>query len=388
MELIAIASLYGLYTGIRGVKSDDLDAADDTARQLLHLERVWHLNPEHPLNNLLVHVTALAVPACYFYATLHYIVTPAVLIWMYRRNPSHYRRARSTILLTTILGLVGFWLLPTTPPRLLADAGFHDTMAQVHGWGWWGDDASAPRGLGGLTNQYAAMPSLHCGWALWCGFLLARHARHRAVRVIGALYPVGTTLVVMSTGNHYFLDAVGGVVDVILAAAIVLLVGRVLPRRPKPSASTRPPRHPSRFPLRRHPRRPTWSASAGGRPPAASAAPAETVGDRLLGRHPDDRPARTRPRIAILQGQSRPEFEHTFDKLALWLMPDSLMPDSLIPDSLMPESLMPDSSRHFRRPFRRHCLMSLRRWRSARWRMGSPAARWAAAPGSTCAAVG
>ncbi|WP_052711170.1 phosphatase PAP2 family protein [Pseudofrankia sp. DC12] len=243
VELLAIASLYGLYTGIRGIKSDDLGTADQTARRLLHFEQVWHLNPEHPLNNLLLHVTALAVPACYFYATLHYILTPAVLAWMYRRNPAHYRRARSTILLTTILGLVGFWLLPTTPPRLLAGAGFHDTMAQVSDWGWWGEDASAPRGLGGLTNQYAAMPSLHCAWALWCGFLIARLARRPVVRVLGVCYPLLTTLVVMSTGNHYFLDAVGGIIDLTLAAGIVLLVGRVVPRRPSraPGAGTGTP---------------------------------------------------------------------------------------------------------------------------------------------------
>lgn len=236
VEILAIAALYGLYTGIRGLKSDDLGTADHTARRLLHLEQVWHLNPEHPLNNLLVHATALAVPACYFYATLHYILTPLVLAWMYRRQPAHYRRARSTILLTTVLGLVGFWLLPTTPPRLLPGAGFHDTMAQVSDWGWWGGDASAPRGLGGLTNQYAAMPSLHCAWALWCGFLIARHARRTAIRVLGACYPVLTTLVVMSTGNHYFLDAVGGIVDLLLAAGIVLLVGRLARRRPTPAS--------------------------------------------------------------------------------------------------------------------------------------------------------
>jgi len=238
VELLFVAVLYGVYTGIRGVKSDNLSSADRVARRLLHLEQVWHLNPEHPLNNLLLHATALAVPACYFYATLHYIVTPVVLVWMYRRHPAQYRRARSTILLATILGLVGFWTLPTTPPRLLPGAGFHDTMAQVSGWGWWGQDASAPRGLGGLTNQYAAMPSLHCGWALWCGFLVARYARRPAVRVIGACYPLLTTLVVMSTGNHYFLDAVGGIVDVTVAAAIVLLVGSTGSRRRRPAGGS------------------------------------------------------------------------------------------------------------------------------------------------------
>ncbi|OHV73651.1 phosphatase PAP2 family protein [Pseudofrankia sp. BMG5.36] len=284
-EVIGIALLYGAYTGVRGLKSDDLASADHLGRELLRLENVWHINPEHTLNNVLAQVPALAVPACYFYATLHYILTPAVLIWMYRRNPGHYRVARSTILLATVIGLVGFWLLPTTPPRLLAGTGYHDTMADVSGWGWWGGDASAPRGLGGLTNQYAAMPSLHCGWALWCGYLLARFARHRAVRVIGACYPVMTTLVVMSTGNHYFLDAVGGFVDLLLAVMIVLLVRRALPRRPRltPAAvegTGRPQATGQPVPSSRRP-------PGGDRPPTRPAQPARPA----PGPDPDPGPA-------------------------------------------------------------------------------------------------
>lgn len=284
-ELLLIASLYGLYTGVRGLKSDDLAKADGTARELLHLQNLWHLNPEHTLNNVLAQLPGLAVPACYFYATLHYFLTPGVLIWMYRRNPEHYRVARSTILLATILGLVGFWLLPTTPPRLLSGAGFHDTMADVSGWGWWGGDASAPRGMGGLTNQYAAMPSLHCGWALWCGYLLGRFARHRWVRIVGASYPVMTTLVVMSTGNHYFLDAVGGFVDLFVSVTIVLLVGRALPRRarPTPTGTGGNSRQASdgQPPTQRAPR-----PSAGGSRPGATRTPGHATPDPAPGPAP------------------------------------------------------------------------------------------------------
>ena len=71
------------------------------------------------------------------------------------------------------IGLIGFTLLPTCPPRLLdASHGFVDTMAQFSSWGWWGGEASAPRGLGGMTNQYAAMPSLHVGFAFAIGIVV------------------------------------------------------------------------------------------------------------------------------------------------------------------------------------------------------------------------
>jgi hypothetical protein len=83
-------------------------------------------------------------------------------------------------------------------------------MAYYSSYGWWGGEASAPRGLGGLTNQYAAMPSLHVGWALWCGVMLWRHGGTRTAKVAAVVYPLVTTLVVMGTANHYFLDAVAG----------------------------------------------------------------------------------------------------------------------------------------------------------------------------------
>jgi hypothetical protein len=63
-----------------------------------------------------------------------------------------------------------------------------------------------------MTNQYAAMPSLHCGWALWCGVMLWRHGGTRLTKVVGVAYPLLTAIVVMGTANHYLLDAVAGVV--------------------------------------------------------------------------------------------------------------------------------------------------------------------------------
>jgi hypothetical protein len=83
-------------------------------------------------------------------------------------------------------------------------------MAQYSSYGWWGGEASAPRGMGGMTNQYAAMPSLHVGWALWCGVMLWRHGGTRTAKTAGVVYPLVTTLAVMGTANHYFLDAVAG----------------------------------------------------------------------------------------------------------------------------------------------------------------------------------
>lgn len=210
-ELLLLAVVYGAYSAGRLLARGDVSTAVDHGLAILRIEKAFFLNAEHPLNRLFTSTPALGIPADFAYASLHYLVTPAVLIWIFRRRPAHYRAARTWLMLSTLLGLIGFTLLPTCPPRLLdASYGFVDTMAQYSSYGWWGAEASAPRGLGGMTNQYAAMPSLHVGWAVWCGVLLWRHGKAPLLRVLGLVYPLVTVIVVMGTANHYFLDAVAG----------------------------------------------------------------------------------------------------------------------------------------------------------------------------------
>lgn len=162
-------------------------------------------------------------------------MTPGILIWLFHRRPAQYRMARTWLMVSTLLGLIGFTLTPTCPPRLLDHAeGFVDTMAQYSSYGWWGDDASAPRGLGGMTNQFAAMPSLHVGWALWCGVMLWRHGRTPLARILGVVYPLTITFVVLGTANHYLLDAIAGVavmgVGLLLARPVVRSADRIRDR--------------------------------------------------------------------------------------------------------------------------------------------------------------
>ncbi|MEU6080668.1 phosphatase PAP2 family protein [Streptomyces sp. NPDC047108] len=210
-ELSLIAVVYAAYSAGRLLARGDTGLAVDHGLAILRIEKALYLNAEHPLNRLFTDYASLGVPADFAYASLHYLVTPAILVWLWKRRAAHYRIARTWLMASTLIGLIGFTLLPTCPPRLLAEGhGFVDTMAQYSSYGWWGGEASAPRGLGGLTNQYAAMPSLHVGWALWCGVMLWRHGRTPLARAAGIAYPLLTTIVVMGTANHYFLDAVAG----------------------------------------------------------------------------------------------------------------------------------------------------------------------------------
>ncbi|MBQ1090630.1 phosphatase PAP2 family protein [Streptomyces sp. B93] len=210
-ELPLILLVYACYSAGRLLARGDVSTAVDHGLAILRIEKVLHINAEHPLNRLFTSEAWIGVPADFWYASLHYLVTPVILVWIFRSRTVHYRAARTWLMTSTFLGLIGFTLLPTCPPRLLdAGHGFVDTMAQYSSYGWWAGEASAPRGLGGLTNQYAAMPSLHVGWALWCGVLLWRYSGNRLGRIAGVVYPLVTTIVVMGTANHYFLDAVAG----------------------------------------------------------------------------------------------------------------------------------------------------------------------------------
>ena len=221
-ELGLLVGVYLVYSLGRLVVGADAGAAMARGAELVSFERQLSWLSEVRLNEALQDVPVLAVLASYWYTALHYTVTPAVLVWLRRRHPGSYVPARTALVAATLLGLVGFWLYPTAPPRMLAGHGFVDTLAYFSDWGWWSTDASAPKGLGGLTNELAAMPSLHVGWAVWVGWCVATHARRGIVRVAAIGYPVVTSLVVVATANHYWLDVLAGAA---LVAAAIALVG-------------------------------------------------------------------------------------------------------------------------------------------------------------------
>ncbi|NKY45100.1 hypothetical protein B7C42_00850 [Nocardia cerradoensis] len=218
-EVVLVVVVYFAYDGARLLVGSGLDHARRDAHALLRIEDRLRLDPELWLNRIFAGHSWIAIPADFAYATLHYVVTPAILIWMWWAHREQYRAARTQLGIATAAGLIGFVALPTAPPRLLEDSrGFVDVMALHASVGWWQGDASTPRGLDSLTNDFAAMPSLHVGWALWCGLMLYRFGRTPLTRWAGVGYPVLITLVVIGTANHYLLDCAAG-------AALILAAG-------------------------------------------------------------------------------------------------------------------------------------------------------------------
>ena len=206
-EIAIIAVGYWLYSLGRNAIPEQQSIAMRHGRSVQHLQDVLHLNWELSVNHFVATNEWLAQTMDYYYATLHFIVTPVVMVWLFVRRSHLYRGARTVLITTTLLGLLGFYLYPCAPPRLLPQYGYVDTVLKFHTWGSLADPNIAEH-----SNQFAAMPSLHIGWALWCGIALYQCARHQWVRVAGLIYPFGTLVVIVGTANHFVLDAVGGVI--------------------------------------------------------------------------------------------------------------------------------------------------------------------------------
>jgi len=220
-ELLILFTLYMAYSATRSLANPDLDAARRRAAELFDAEAVLGLAFESGLNQWASDIGWLGAGMSFWYAALHYIVTPITLYWLYARHPDRYARARTAVVIASVLALIGYVLVPTAPPRLMP-TGFVDTLARYADVGWWSEHASAPEGFGHLTNELAAMPSLHVGWAVWVAWALYP-LLNRAGRWIVITYAAGTTIVVVATGNHWVLDALAGATVVWLGIAITRL---------------------------------------------------------------------------------------------------------------------------------------------------------------------
>ncbi|SDN67524.1 phosphatase PAP2 family protein [Actinacidiphila guanduensis] len=228
-EIILIGFSYWLYSLIRNAVPEERGTALRHAHDIWSFEGALGLDVEHSVNHALNSVTWLIVGMNYYYATLHFIITIGVLVWLYVAHPDRYAAPRLVLFVTTWLALIGFWAYPLAPPRLMTGGHFIDTVAVHHTWG-----SLSQGSLAQVSNQYAAMPSMHIGWSLWCGITVISLAKPLWVRVLGGLYPLFTLTVIIATGNHFWMDAVGGVVCLAVGYAVVSLVyGRWVYRLPQ-----------------------------------------------------------------------------------------------------------------------------------------------------------
>jgi len=213
-----VGCFYAVYTAIRdqfGSASVGATHALHNAERVIRLERALGMFHEQAIQHWFLAWPGLVRATNLYYGSLHFVVPIVVLVVLFRRWPDDYRLWRNTLAATTGLALIGFSLFPLMPPRLLCDCtygagpgvhyGFVDTLVRYGGS--WSFDSGAMKDV---SNQYAAMPSLHVAWALWCSCALVPRLRPRWAKVLAALYPLVTVLAVVVTANHYLLDAVAG----------------------------------------------------------------------------------------------------------------------------------------------------------------------------------
>jgi hypothetical protein len=215
-EVALVAILFLAYKLGRVAADGHVAEAMANARGVWHLERLLHLPSEYSFQHAAVgHEWLIKLANCY-YAYVHFPVTGACLVWMWVKRPEHYVRTRRMLGWLTATALVVHLLMPLAPPRMLGAMGMVDT-GKLFGPEVYGSPASDT-----LTNQYAAMPSLHVGWALAVAIALMG-ASTTKWRRLWLLHPLITLLVVVVTGNHYWMDAI--VVSVLLSVVVVLQAG-------------------------------------------------------------------------------------------------------------------------------------------------------------------
>ena len=217
-ELAYVLVFYLVYSWVRNQFGSAAVAPRDAfinATRVIRLEQMLGLYAEPTIQRWFLGWGGFIRFWNVFYGTFHFVVTGFTMIWLYRRFPRAYPRWRNSLAFTTTFGLVGFALFPLMPPRLLGNLGplggrsynhhFVDTLVEYGGvWSFHSTTMEA------ISNQYAAMPSLHLGWSIWCYFALDRYVRRRFTRALITIYPFLTMFAVIVTANHYWLDAVGG----------------------------------------------------------------------------------------------------------------------------------------------------------------------------------
>jgi len=231
-EALVAVAFYWLYDAVQALTQSDADEATAHGVDVVHAERWLHIWAEPDVNHWATHHNWLALIAGYDYALAHVFVTAGVLAYLWWRHPRIEVPLRNAVVGMSIVALVVYWQYPVSPPRFVV-SGLTDTLIR-------NDILGARHVHEGLVNLYAAMPSLHVAWAIWCAAALVLALRS-PWRHLAWLYPCWTTFVVVSTANHYFLDAVAGAaLTVVPLALVVTSRSRKSAGSPASSTSDRP----------------------------------------------------------------------------------------------------------------------------------------------------
>ena len=208
------------------------------AERIIDLQKAMGLYFEEWVHNYFLDWDWFIVFWNVFYGTFHFAVTIGAMVLLFARYPRRYTFMRSALAATTAVALIGFAFFPLMPPRLLGNCasqfgacepGFDYVDTLVDPGGLWSFESGT---MESISNQYAAMPSLHVAWALWCTLALFPVLRRRWSRLAIVAYPILTVFAIVVTANHYWIDAVGGIAALWIGVKVAPRLTRLLPGPP------------------------------------------------------------------------------------------------------------------------------------------------------------
>src|SRR4051794_14747705 len=233
-EAVAILAGYELFEWWRDHVMGSTPAALRHAERLVDIERATGLFHERAIQAHFLGWPHFMAFWNLYYGTIHFVMPVVALVVLYRKAPARYLRWRNALVVMLLVSLAAFVWLPLMPPRLMPPRyGFVDAAARYFNFGpqvkiaVGPDGTPSANGIKAFGNLYAAMPSLHVGWATWASLALLPLARRWWVKALLLVYPLVTLFAVVVTGNHWILDGVGGWVVLAIGWCVVAAVERL-----------------------------------------------------------------------------------------------------------------------------------------------------------------
>ena len=225
-ELAAVAVAALIYYLVRGAVADRADEAFQRARDILELEQRLRLDWETAIHESILGSNALIDLAngTYFWGHMPLLIVLAV--WLWRSHRDTWRHFRNALLISGAVGAISYFLFPTAPPRLMPELGYIDTLVLRAA------PAYQAQEVGVFVNPYAALPSLHVGWALLAGLAVWQTSKHPGMRTLAAAIPLSQAWAVVATANHWTIDAFAGIAICAAAWILVALLNRLSFRTP------------------------------------------------------------------------------------------------------------------------------------------------------------
>ena len=223
-ELGVTVALMGIYFYIRGQRPDNVDAAVARSLAIVQFEQQVGIFSEVRWQQFFLPHAWLMKVANFVYAWGHYPVMLAIAVWLVVKDPYRFRFTRNVLVVSALIGIISYWILPAAPPRLMEihgyDFGFVDTVHSA---------ANNVRYFqpGPFVNDYAAVPSFHFGWIALSSASIWVNTNRRSVRAAAVIMSVLMWWAVTVTGNHYFFDMIMGGVVVAVSWVLVAALSQV-----------------------------------------------------------------------------------------------------------------------------------------------------------------